>query len=140
MEFVADSANPYFCIRAIDRVGNPSGWSTASIGSVEVETYYHSFGGVTAVERRDANNNEDLTFTAADALGSADLSIRADGTMISNVRYLPFGQERWIDVDAPSDKGYTGQRNEAGFGLVDYNARYYDPSGYPHHPCKILLY
>jgi len=47
--------------------------------------------------------------------------------MLSNIRYLPFGQERWIDVDAPSDKGFTGQRNEAGFGLMDYNARYYDP-------------
>ena len=27
--------------------------------------------------------------------------------------------------DSPTDYGFTGQRSEGGFGLVDMNARYY---------------
>jgi RHS repeat-associated protein len=43
------------------------------------------------------------------------------------VRYLPYGQERWNNGTAVTDFGFTSQRNERGFGLMDYNARYYDP-------------
>jgi len=31
-------------------------------------------------------------------------------------------------MDSPTDFGFTGQRNEGGFGLMDYNARYYSSS------------
>jgi RHS repeat-associated protein len=49
------------------------------------------------------------------------------GTPISEVRYLPYGEERWTSGATPTDFTFTGQRNEAGFGLMDYNARYYNP-------------
>jgi RHS repeat-associated protein len=41
--------------------------------------------------------------------------------------YLPFGGTRWESGSTPTDFQFTGQRKEAGFGLYDYNARYYDP-------------
>jgi RHS repeat-associated protein len=41
--------------------------------------------------------------------------------------YLPFGGTRWESGATPTDFQFTGQRKEAGFGLYDYNARYYDP-------------
>jgi RHS repeat-associated protein len=128
IELVTDSTYPNFCVRAVDQVGNASDWASALLREVESETFYRAFGGVTAIERRDANNAEDLSYTIADALGSATMTIRADGSVVSNVGYLPYGQERWTDVNVPTDKGYTGQRNETGFGLMDYNARYYSPA------------
>jgi len=35
---------------------------------------------------------------------------------------------RYITGTLTTDYGYTGQRNEAGLGLMDYGARYYDPA------------
>lgn len=43
------------------------------------------------------------------------------------MRYHPYGQERWSLGGSPTDFGFTAQRNEASFGLMDYNARYYLP-------------
>jgi RHS repeat-associated protein len=39
--------------------------------------------------------------------------------------FTPYGEERWTNGATPTDFTFTGQRNEAGFGLMDYNARYY---------------
>jgi RHS repeat-associated protein len=41
--------------------------------------------------------------------------------------YLPFGGTRWESGSTPTDFQFTGQRKEAGFGLYDYHARFYDP-------------
>jgi RHS repeat-associated protein len=45
---------------------------------------------------------------------------------VAQTRYLPYGQEGWTDGTQPTDFTFTGQRRE-GFGLMDYQARYYDP-------------
>jgi RHS repeat-associated protein len=41
---------------------------------------------------------------------------------------LPFGGTRWESGATPTDFQFTGQRKESGFGLYDFNARYYDPT------------
>jgi len=41
-------------------------------------------------------------------------------------RHYPFGGERWSSGGDLSDFDFTGQRLDGGFGLHDYNARYYD--------------
>jgi len=43
------------------------------------------------------------------------------------VRYYPYGQERWNNGASVTDFGFTSQRSEKSFGLMDYNARYYSP-------------
>ena len=48
------------------------------------------------------------------------------GRVVSEVRYLPFGGERWRDGVAVTDFGFISQRREE-FGLYDYNASYYSP-------------
>jgi RHS repeat-associated protein len=73
----------------------------------------------------------DLFYMASDHLSSASLMMDASGTTVSSQRYLPFGEVRDIDGltgITQTDLGYTGQRNYAGFGLVDYHARFYSPS------------
>jgi RHS repeat-associated protein len=62
-----------------------------------------------------------------DHLGSTSLTTDQNQNIVSEVRYLPYGQERWTNGATPTDFTFTGQRAEAGFGLMDYNARYYNP-------------
>jgi len=54
------------------------------------------------------------------------LATDAGGAKMSEMRYTPFGETRF--GDAPTDRRFTGQRHEAGLGLYDYGARYYDPA------------
>jgi RHS repeat-associated protein len=66
-------------------------------------------------------------FIHADHLGSTSLTTDITGTVVAETRYLPYGEERWITGTLVTDFTFTGQRAERGFGLLDYNARYYDP-------------
>jgi len=60
-----------------------------------------------------------------DHLGSASLATDAGGAKVSEMRYTPFGEARY--GDAPTDRRFTGQREED-FGWYDYGARFYSPS------------
>jgi RHS repeat-associated protein len=66
-------------------------------------------------------------FIHSDHLGSTSLTTDITGTLVAETRYLPYGEERWITGTLVTDFTFTGQRAERGFGLMDYNARYYDP-------------
>ncbi len=66
----------------------------------------------------------EVYYLSGDHLGSTSLTTDSSGSIISEVRYKPYGQIRWNNV---TDFGFTSQRNEASFGLMDYNARYYSP-------------
>jgi len=67
-----------------------------------------------------------LTYLHGDHLGSASLATDANGGVLSEMRYTPYGETR--SGDMATDRRYTGQRFEASLGLYDYNARYYDPT------------
>jgi RHS repeat-associated protein len=67
----------------------------------------------------------DLTYQVGDQVSSVSLVIDENGNKQAEMRYLPFGQERLVEADLPTDHGFTNQRSEKGFGLMDYNARYY---------------
>jgi len=54
------------------------------------------------------------------------LSTNASGGKVSDMRYYPYGETRSGTI--ATDRRYTGQRQEIGLGLYDYNARSYDPS------------
>ena len=41
--------------------------------------------------------------------------------------YHPYGTPRWSEGTLPTDYTFTGQRNEAGLGLMHYGARFYSP-------------
>jgi RHS repeat-associated protein len=66
-----------------------------------------------------------------DHLGSASLTTDINGTKISEMRYYPFGEVRWISGAMPTDRTFTGQRseNQSAVGtLMDYGARFYVPA------------
>ncbi len=76
-----------------------------------------------------------LYFLLGDHLGST--SITADGSSgayVSEVRYMPFGRDRYTNGTTPTTYRFTGQRQEAGLGpdpwlggLYYFNARWMDP-------------
>ncbi len=66
-------------------------------------------------------------YLLTDHLGSVVAITSANGSVLSQQRYLPFGQVRTDVGDiTQTDFGYTGQRNLADMGLMDYHARMYD--------------
>jgi len=70
---------------------------------------------------------EEVYYLHGDHLGSTSLTTDANGLPVSEARYEPYGAERWAnDTPSPTDFGFTSQRRE-GFGLYDYNARFYSP-------------
>ena len=47
--------------------------------------------------------------------------------MTAEVRYAPFGTDRYAAGTTPTSYRFTGQRKDATIGLYFYNSRYYDP-------------
>jgi RHS repeat-associated protein len=69
-----------------------------------------------------------LTWLLGDHLGSTSVTAQADGAFQSEMRYTAFGETRFSTGPTPTDYQYTGQRQEAEFGLYFYKARWYDPA------------
>ncbi|MEJ2560457.1 MAG: RHS repeat-associated core domain-containing protein, partial [Anaerolineae bacterium] len=108
---------------AIDNVDNASAWVEAGPVTVSAVTKYYYHGGQRVAMRQ----GDVVYFIHADHLGSTSLTTDITGTVVAETRYLPYGEERWITGTLVTDFTFTGQRAERGFGLMDYNARYYDP-------------
>jgi RHS repeat-associated protein len=56
--------------------------------------------------------------------------LNAEGARAINKHYRPYGQvSQWVTgpATAAEDQGFTGQRHDAGAGLIYLNARYMDP-------------
>ena len=70
---------------------------------------------------------DEVYYLHGDNLGSTSLTTDDAGEVVSEVRYHPYGLERWTAGETPTDFGFTSQRAEKSFGLMDYNARYYSP-------------
>ncbi len=69
-----------------------------------------------------------LYYLLPDHLGSTSITTNSTGTKVSELRYKPWGEVRYNSGATPTDRTYTGQRSYAAdFGLMFYNARFYDP-------------
>ena len=89
-----------------------------------VTKYYYA--GATRLATR---TNGTLSYLLADHLGSTSLVTDAAGTVISDTKYKAWGEVRYSSGANPSKYTYTGQYSHAAeFGLLFYNARWYDPS------------
>ena len=108
-------------VQAQDTAGNLSGWNTLfsyHYSKVEVTKYY-DLGGVQGMRANNANYT-----LIGDQVSSTVMVVDANGNVVAQSLYYPFGQERYRSGTMPTDKTYTSQREED-FGLLDYNARYY---------------
>jgi len=83
--------------------------------------------------------NNVVTYLVGDHLGSTSLTVNASTGDVVETRYKPWGEVRWTTADKtlPTRFTFTGQYSyvnddatdlgAAGFGLMFYNARWYDP-------------
>ncbi len=70
-----------------------------------------------------------LYYLLSDHLGSTSLTLDSSGNVLSELRYKAWGEVRYAAGTTPTKYTYTGQYSNVGdFGLMFYNARWYDPS------------
>ncbi len=73
--------------------------------------------------------NGTLSYILGDHLGSTSLTTDASGSVLSQQKYKAWGEVRYNTNTALPDYTYTGQYSHtADFGLMFYNARWYDPT------------
>jgi RHS repeat-associated protein len=101
-------------------IGNHTEWDVASSS---LTRYY--FAGSTRVAMR---KNNAVYYLLSDHLGSTSLTTDQNGQNPVKQYYLPWGEVRYTDGNLQTKYTYTGQYSNVGeFGLMYYNARYYDP-------------
>src|SRR5258706_905371 len=103
-----------------------------------VSKYYFAGGARVAMRKYVIPQSMALEYTLGDQLGSTSITTDANGVKVSEMRYKPWGEVRytWTDPNLNttpayqlSDYTFTGQRSySADFGLMYYNARWYDSS------------
>ena len=100
-------------------VGNHFEWT----GSTGTMVKYYYAGGSRVAMRRGANS---LYWLLGDHLGSQAITADGSGGKISEVRYYPWGGDRYYAYTSSTTYRFTGQRTEFGLGLYYYGARWYD--------------
>ena len=90
-----------------------------------VTTTYYLAGG----QRLALRQGGTLYYLVMDHLGSTSLTLDANGNLIGEMKYYPYGETRYAGGSTPTDRRFTGQRQEdSSLGsLYDFNARFYSP-------------
>ena len=73
--------------------------------SSESTTRYYSIAGQRPAMR---NNDGSINYLLGDHLGSVSTVVDANGEIVSQSRYLLFGEVLWEDGTSPTDYTYTG--------------------------------
>ena len=110
-----------FTIAATDKVSNESTGSASATPSGVTKYYY------LGAERVAMRAGDEVFYLHGDHLGSTSLTTDANGEVVSESRYYPYGTERFANGASTTEFAFTGQRSESGFGLLDYNARFFSP-------------
>ncbi len=76
--------------------------------------------------RETASSTNTLYFFLSDHLGSTAITIKADGTFHSELRYGAWGDTRYQNGTTPTSRRFTGQAAEESLGIYFYEARWYD--------------
>ncbi len=88
----------------------------------DTRKYYSFIGAVVAMRENDV-----ITWLLQDQVNSTTITADANGNFLSETRYSAFGEIRYANGAAVTDKLYTGQQQEVEIGLSYYIARFYDP-------------
>jgi RHS repeat-associated protein len=113
-----------FRLSASDNVSNAASTEVEALVPY-VTKYYYANGQRVAMQKEGV-----VYYLHSDHLGSTSILSDENGQQVadSRVAYLPYGGVRLGDASTlPTDYTFTGQRNEAGLGLMHYGARFYSP-------------
>jgi RHS repeat-associated protein len=101
-------------------IGNHTEWDVASSS---LTRYYYA--GSTRIAMR---KNNTVYYLLSDHFGSTSVTTDQNGQNPVKQYYLPWGEVRYSSGSLQTKYTYTGQySNVTDFGLMYYNARYYDP-------------
>jgi RHS repeat-associated protein len=101
-------------------IGNHTEWD---VSSSSLTRYYYASSTRVAMRK-----NNTVYYLLSDHLGSTSLTTDQNGQNPVKQYYLPWGEVRYTDGTLQTKYTYTGQySNVTDFGLMYYNARYYDP-------------
>jgi RHS repeat-associated protein len=93
------------------------------LGSIITKYYY------AGAQRVAVRVNGTISYILTDHLGSTSVIADAGGAWAGEQRYKAWGEVRYASGTMPTKYTYTGQYSYTeGFGLMFYNARWYDPS------------
>jgi len=88
-------------------------------------TKYYYAGASRIAMRKDGT----LSYLLSDHLGSTSITTDSSGNKVSEMRYTAWGEVRYESGTTPTEYTYTGQYSyTVDFGLMYYNARWYDPA------------
>ena len=117
----------------LDQSGVVDANGTILVSNTTTLKYYSFAGQPVAMTSCEGGTCAALTYLLTDQLGSVVAVTNASGALLSQQRYLPFGQVRTgAGTLTQTDIGFTGQRNldaqgnSFSLGLMDYHARFYD--------------
>jgi RHS repeat-associated protein len=97
--------------------------------------YIYTPSGLTAVIIRQ-NGQDNFYYTFTDHLGSITSLVNTSGQVVEDYSYNAWGKRRnpnnWNDGTTPTgpflvSRGYTGHEHHDEFGIINMNARMYDP-------------
>jgi RHS repeat-associated protein len=87
-------------------------------------------GGQRVALRETGLDGQDVVYyLMGDHLSTTSVVLDADGSLHSEARHYPYGEERWrspIDGTLPTDYRFTGQRDTGYIKLYQMGARWYD--------------
>ncbi len=106
-------------------VGTHFEWTGSTSTMVK---YYYAGAQRLAMRTGSGSANSGVKWLLGDHLGSTSLTANYDGASPVTQLYKPWGEVRYSSGSLPTKYTYTGQySNMSDFGLMFYNARWYDP-------------
>lgn len=117
-------------VHYLDDLSITTGGTPTPSGSVPLVSYtrYYTIASATIAQRRGDPTGQTLTWLAGNQQGSLTIANPGGTNIINRQRYQPYGANRNTADQIPqTDKGFLGQTEDAGSGLLYLNQRYYDP-------------
>jgi RHS repeat-associated protein len=108
-------------LSASDNVSNAASLEVQAVFPY-VKKYYYANGQRVAMRQEGV-----VYYIHSDHLGSTSLTTDQSQQVEARQVYYPYGTPRWSQGTLPTDYTFTGQRDEAGLGLMHYGARFYSP-------------
>jgi RHS repeat-associated protein len=88
---------------------------------------YYNAGGQRVAMRQWVGASSVVYYLVSDHLGSTSLALDSNRAVVAASRYLPYGDAVALSGTQPTDFQFTGQLRDAGIGLNNFGARWYDP-------------
>jgi RHS repeat-associated protein len=89
-----------------------------------MKKYYYEGSSLVAMR----TGSSTLNFIFGDHLGSTAITTNSSGGKVAEIRYYPWGTERYTYGTTPTSYHFTGQRLESYINLYWYGSRWYDPA------------